>query len=65
MERVLRDIFDYQRFSPNDRLESLIEDTRHRYGACIMLSDDDMELLNAAGEPDKRYDRERNKHDIL
>ena len=39
---------DYQRFSPNNRLGEIIEDVQRRYTA---LSDEDLLLVSAAGEP--------------
>lgn len=48
MERKLSSLFDYQRFVGNKRLAALIADTESRYSA--ELSDDDLELVNAAGE---------------
>lgn len=47
MENFLKGMFDFQRFQPNPRLNSLIEETRSR---CGILSDDDLELVNAAGD---------------
>lgn len=49
MEKMLYRLFDFQRFSGNDRLAEIIADTEKRYGTA--LSDDDLECLSAAGEP--------------
>lgn len=49
MKKMLYDLFDFQKFSGNERLAKLIADTEKRYGKT--LSDDELEGLNAAGEP--------------
>ena len=48
MEKKLKKLFDYQRFEKNERLEKIIKETESRYGG--ELSDDDLSLVNAAGE---------------
>lgn len=50
-EQKLRDIFDYQRFENNDRLSFMLADALGRYGFSEEgeLSDDDVDMLNAAG----------------
>lgn len=50
MENRLRALFDYQRFEKNAHLERLINETESRYA--MELSDDDLDMLNAAGVPD-------------
>ena len=50
MEKKLKKLFDYQRFEQNDKLEKLIHETESRYAKG--LSDDDLSLVNAAGEPE-------------
>lgn len=50
MEKKLKKLFDYQRFEKNERLEKIIEETESRYAQ--ELSDDDLSLVNAAGEPE-------------
>ncbi|MBQ8506687.1 MAG: hypothetical protein IJ466_04575 [Clostridia bacterium] len=47
MEKFLKDMFDFHRYQPNTKLSRLIEETRDRYGA---VSDDELELVNAAGD---------------
>ncbi len=54
MEGKLRGLFEYNRFNGNARLNKLIEDTEAHYGK--ELSDSDLLLVNAAGEPDTRVD---------
>ncbi len=51
MEKKLRKLFDYQRFSNNKKLAFLINDTLSRYFPVSQgeLSDDDVDFLNAAG----------------
>lgn len=48
MEKKLYNLFDFQKFSGNERLAKIIFDTEGRYGNA--LSDDDLEAVNAAGE---------------
>ena len=50
MEQKLKALFDYQRFEKNERLEKIIAETESRYAQ--ELSDDDLSLVNAAGEPE-------------
>lgn len=49
MEKMLYGLFDFQKFSGNERLAKLIADTERRYGK--PLSDGELEGLSAAGEP--------------
>ena len=48
MEQKIRMLFDLQRFSGNPRLNSIIGDVESRYAGA--LSDDDLELVSAAGD---------------
>lgn len=48
MEEKLKQLFEFQRFSPDKRLSQMIADVRFRYG---QLSDEALELVAAAGEP--------------
>lgn len=57
MEKTLKRLFDYQKFSGNSRLEAMIRDTESRYDS--VLSDDDLEYVNAAGDT---YHPKRDKH---
>ena len=49
MADKLKRLFDYQRFEGNSRLQKLIGETEARSGA--ELSDDQLELVSAAGDP--------------
>lgn len=49
VERMLRRVFDYQRFSPNRRLSAMIEEVENRYRA---LGDEELSLVAAAGDTD-------------
>ena len=62
IDGLLRDIFDYQRFSPNSQLAELIAGTELRYRTA--LSDEDMELVSAAGAPELLPDRGGEKHGV-
>ncbi len=53
-EKTLKALFEYQRYQGNKRLAALIADTESRYGQA--LSDDALELVNAAGEADNFRD---------
>ncbi|MBQ2739850.1 MAG: hypothetical protein IJE22_04325 [Oscillibacter sp.] len=48
MEKKLRRMFDLQKFEDHERLSAIIGDVDSRYGRA--LSDDDLELVSAAGE---------------
>lgn len=52
MENKLKQLFEYQKFAQNERLAKLIAETEARQAA--ELSDDDLALVAAAGEPAKR-----------
>ena len=51
MADKLKRLFDYQRFEGNSRLQKLIGETEARSGA--ELSDDQLELVSAAGDPEQ------------
>ncbi len=56
LEVRIRNIFDFQRFAGNARLSRLITETENRYKKndnVVMLSDMDLEMVNAAGEVDE------------
>lgn len=48
MEKTLKRLFDFQKFSGNARLSEVIADTESRYNNA--LSDDELGAVNAAGE---------------
>lgn len=48
MENKLKNLFEYQKFEQNERLAKLIAETEARQTA--ELSDDDLELVAAAGD---------------
>lgn len=48
MENKLKKLFDFQRFEQNEKLGKLIQETESLYAN--ELSDDDLFLVNAAGE---------------
>lgn len=48
MEKRLKALFDYQRFEKNSRLADIVEQTESRYK--VELSDEELFLVNAAGE---------------
>lgn len=55
MEKLLKTLFDYQRFSPNPVLSELITDTESRYSRKargVELTEDEAGLVNAAGAPE-------------
>lgn len=53
MERKLKRVFDYQKFSSSRRLGAMIAETERRYQA---MADDDLFLVAAAGEVDMMKD---------
>lgn len=48
MENRLNKLFEFQKFENNSRLAKLIQETESRYGSA--LSDDDLDIVSAAGE---------------
>ena len=63
MENKLARLFDYQKFSPNDKLASIIADVESRYQTDIeVLSDDELGMLNAAGNVDAVMKRTAEKN---
>ena len=50
MEKTLKQLFDYQHFAQNPALQSVIDDV-HRRCAPRELSDDELNLVSAAGDP--------------
>lgn len=50
MKKKLYNLFDYQLFADNPRLKRLVETAQSENGAA--LSDDDLSLVAAAGEPE-------------
>ena len=47
----LKDLFEYQKFAGNSRLEAMIKATESRYGSKLGI--DDLELVSAAGTPEQ------------
>ena len=65
MEKILRNLFDFQRYEKNADLQSVIDSVHARYSAKL-LSDDEAELVAAAGTPEaalKQKDPWKDKHD--
>ncbi len=53
MDSKLARLFDYQKYSPNSKLDSIIKDVESRHKTDIrLLSDDELGMLNAAGNID-------------
>ena len=50
MESTLKSLFEYQKFENRPSLQRIIDSVHARYAACE-LSDDEAELVNAAGSP--------------
>lgn len=53
MEQILNRVFEFQRFSPNMRLNAIITEAERRYRA---LDDEDLFLVSAAGDMYKLND---------
>ena len=51
MEKKLASLFDFQKFEANPALQRVIDSVHARYGA-RMLSDEELDLVNAAGAPE-------------
>lgn len=52
-EEKLKKLFDFQRFEQNPRLQKVISDT-HRRIESRELTDDELDLVAAAGVPDEQ-----------
>ena len=50
MEKLLTSLFDYQRFEKNPSLQSIIDEVEGRYSV-TEVTDDELEMLAAAGDP--------------
>ncbi|MBR3742270.1 MAG: hypothetical protein IKN04_17750 [Clostridia bacterium] len=51
MENILSLLFDYQAYEENEDLQSVIDAVHSRYGS-RQLSDEEAELVAAAGRPE-------------
>lgn len=58
MENKLKRVFDYQKFSSSRRLSAMITETENRYKA---LNEEDLFLVNAAGDTDIMNNFSENK----
>lgn len=58
MERMLKRVFDYQKFSSSRHLGAMIAETERRYQT---LGDDDLFLVAAAGDTEILNDFPENK----
>lgn len=58
---ALKDLFDYQRYSANEKLGSMIRETERRYR--VELDDSELDSVNAAGIPGICEIRSRKKKD--
>ena len=53
MEKKLRALFDFQKYEQNEDLQKVIDRVHARYsGSARMLSDDEADLVAAAGMPE-------------
>ena len=50
MEKLLTNLFDFQRFERNPELQSMIAEVEQKYGVTEM-TDDELDLFAAAGDP--------------
>lgn len=53
MEKIIKKLFDFQRFEGNERLERLISETEIK--DIRELSEEELGLVSAAGEPENNY----------
>ena len=52
MEKLLRELFDRQRFEGHGALAKAVDDVQSRYfGGGLELSEEELDLVSAAGEP--------------
>ncbi|MBO4902788.1 MAG: hypothetical protein J5518_08340 [Lachnospiraceae bacterium] len=50
MENKLRELFEFQKFEQNQKLNKVIQDTESRYPQ--ELTEDELEMVAAAGKPE-------------
>ena len=48
IEKKLTELFDFQRFENDTALQEIIDEVEGRY---VEMSDDELEMLSAAGDP--------------
>ncbi len=69
MEKKLSLLFDFQLFEREPELQSVIDAVHARFSSARKLSDDEADLVSAAGQPETAYLRkkppEKEKDDIL
>ena len=53
METLLAELFAFQRFEPNERLQNMINDTLSRYDDDFMLSTGDLGGINVSPTEDE------------
>ncbi len=58
MENRLKQLFEYQKFEQNPKLDKVIRETDMRYPE--KLSDDELEMVAAAGNPNIRQQKPNN-----
>ena len=62
MEKKLRLLFDYQKFAKNAELQGVIDSVHARYSA-RKLSDDEADMVAAAGLPETAFLRKKPQED--
>lgn len=55
LENDIIRLFDYQKFALNEKLKKLIDEAEKEYDLVSELSDEDIEQVWAAGDPDSAY----------
>ena len=63
MEKTVRQLFDFQAYEKNANLQSVIDAVHARYAA-RQLSDDEAELIAAAGRPEAALRRKNPKDEL-
>jgi uncharacterized phage-associated protein len=62
LEKRIKNIFDFQRFSPDERLSAMITKVQNRY---MQLSDEDLEMVAAAGDPFQKQESAENAWEVF
>ena len=52
MERLLKALFDYQRFERSEALQEIIDSVETRYSGIVPLMDEQLGIVAAAGAPE-------------
>jgi hypothetical protein len=62
LEEIISLLFDFQAYEKNEELQSVIDAVHSRYTG-VQLSDDEAELISAAGRPEAAFQHKKKKEE--